>query len=335
MLKRPFTILSAAVLALYIAGCSSSTDEPQPDPTPTDDQATDDNQNETTNTVDYTDLPVALCGMAPYQLLDPATLGQVIDHEASPVIDYDAAVLGALLGAGGLQITPDHAVKVHRFRYTTQDRGNMVEATAMIAFPVGDTVGNEPLPLASYAHATTGWSDPCAGGRDFVLQMGLAGMASKGFVAIATDYIGMTSYGEPATTPHAYMITEPAAISNWDALSAGQKLLEQLAPDLSVNNTTILVGASQGSQTAFFQERIAPYYAPDYEVVGVVGFVPVIDQVRSTNRAVEFYSNNSFYNPIILLSGIEWYGMDIAASDILSNEAPHMFADNFTNLILP
>ena len=337
MFKKPLVVLSVLALTAHLGACKDSADEPleQEETTQGETAETDETVEETTPAVTFADLPVALCGMTPYDLLDPATLGQVLDFESDPVIDYDAALLGSLLAAGGLQITPDHAVKVHRFRYTTQDRGNQVEATGMIAFPVGDTVGSDPLPLASYAHATTGWSDPCAGGRDFVLQMGLAGMASKGFVAVATDYIGMTSYGEPATIPHAYMIAEPAAISNWDALNAGKNLLQQLSPEIRVSSKTILAGASQGSQTVFFQERMAPYYAPDYDIVGVVGFVPVIDQVRSANRAVEFWSNNNFYNSIMLMSGIEWYGLEVPAQEILSNEAPHNYAENFSELIRP
>ncbi|MBT6436200.1 MAG: hypothetical protein HOK28_24135 [Deltaproteobacteria bacterium] len=239
-----------------------------------------------------------------------------------------AESLGAILAAGGLNMTPKHDAKVYRFRYTTQDRGQEIEATAMIGFPVGASLGNVPLPLLSYSHVTLGFSDACAGGRNFVYQMAIAGMASQGYVVVASDYIGMTSHGAPSTVTHAYELGEPAAIGAWDALRAGESLITQLEPSITTTKQTVLAGASQGSLSIFFQERFGPYYAPDFDVSAVVGLVPVLDMLKSSDLAVDIYSGNSFYSAVMHTSGHKWYGFDAPLSSLLSNTEPHFFADN-------
>lgn len=316
-----FRVYFVALAALVCAACSDAKEAPgNDDPTNTPGV----HVGETT----YQDLPVALCDMAPYDLLDPATLGQVVEVEDRAVVDMPADSLEEILAAGGLNLTTKHDVKVFRYRYTTQDRGQEVEATALIGFPVGESVGNDPLPLASFSHATNGFSDPCAAGKSFILQMAIASLASQGYVVAATDYIGMTSFGPPATTYHAYMIAEPAAIANWDALLAAEKLLATVAPELSTRRDVILAGGSQGSQTAFFQERMGPYYAPDYNVAGIVGFVPVIDMLKSSRLAVESFTNNSFYNAVQFVAGNDWYGFQVPLASFLTNEEPHFLGDN-------
>jgi len=318
MNNRWLSFILTLVLIIPVA-CSSTEDTP--DNTVDDVPLTIDN-------VTYQDLPVSLCGMSPYELLDPATVGKVVSHEATPVVDMPGATIQSLLSAGGLELSTTHDAKVYRYRYTTQDRGEEIEATAMIGFPVGENVGTEPLAFVSFAHVTAGFSDICAAGRNFIYQMVVAGMASKGYIVIASDYIGMTSHGDPSTTPHAYQQGEPAAIGAWDALKAGEELIKTLAPELTTTRQTILAGASQGSSSVFFQERFGPYYAPQFEVAGVVGLVPILDLLKSSNLAVDTYQGNSFYNAVMHVSGNQWYGFDSPLSSLLSNIEPYFLADN-------
>ena len=65
-------------------------------------------QNPGDTAVNYMDLPVALCGMDPYELIDPATLGKIVGQEDNPVVDMPADTLGDILSAGGLNMSPLH-----------------------------------------------------------------------------------------------------------------------------------------------------------------------------------------------------------------------------------
>ena len=291
----------------------------------------------------YTQLPVALCGMPSYTLLDPAELGQVVDWEEVSVWDQTAESINNLLASFDMDVlgAMPYGSKLYRFRYTTQDRGKKVEATALLGIPVpddGETL-DEALPTIINTHGTTGFSDPCAPSHpnnELEYPALTALFAALGHVVVAPDYIGMNGFGDSAEVRHGYLVGEQTAIGSLDAVRAGWRLLEtQFSGMASVDGRVIPWGGSQGGHAALFVEHIAPYYAPEFEVPAVLALIPPTSLVSLLESSVTGILPGTGLVGISLVTMHLWYGEQVALSEVMTNEDPYYFADNAPTLIFP
>jgi hypothetical protein len=92
-------------------------------------------------------------------------------------------------------------------------------------------------------------------------------LISQGYVVVATDYEGL---GTPGT--HPYLVGESEARGALDIARAAHQIRETAA-----NDTTFVWGQSQGGQAALFAGEIAPTYAPELDLAGVISGAPVTD----------------------------------------------------------
>jgi hypothetical protein len=125
-------------------------------------------------------------------------------------------------------------------------------------------------PVISWAHGTHGIADQCAPSRtaDMVSKLPSIGkVVSQGYVVVATDYEGL---GTPGT--HPYLVGESEARGVLDIVRAAEQI-----PEAGASNKTFVWGQSQGGQAALFAGEIAPTYAPDLDLLGVVSGAPVTD----------------------------------------------------------
>jgi alpha-beta hydrolase superfamily lysophospholipase len=127
------------------------------------------------------------------------------------------------------------------------------------------------FPIVSWAHGTTGFAGICApslftsqGGVGPYLLPGLADFLNAGFVVAATDYQGL---GTPGV--HPYLLGESEGRGVLDAARAAR-----LVPGLDTSKTVMIYGHSQGGHAALFAGQLAPTYAPELRIVGVVGAAP-------------------------------------------------------------
>jgi dienelactone hydrolase len=283
-------------------------------------------------------LPLGACGMASYDLLPRQDVGHLLSYEENPFFDLSSTSLDALLSAAGYTaLSPvPYGSRVFRFRYTTQDRGQLVEATAFLAIPANAELPEGERPLVLFGHGTTGFSDPCAPTTsDFEGPAIPALLASQGYVAVAPDYIGMVGFGEASETTHGYLIGEQVAIGSWDALRAGLELIEQeLSGEITASSSeTIVWGGSQGGHMALFTELYGPYYAPEFNVKGVVAAVPpsVIKPVAEI--AVQVKSPPSVSLIPLLVTMRRWYGAPESLDGAFTNDAPYYLADNVESMV--
>lgn len=289
--------------------------------------------------------PLAQCGQEPYRLLPESQMGILLDWEEVDYGRFPPGLIDALLGGTDLaSITPvPYGAQVYRYRYTTQDRGVAVEATAMLAVPTHANPSarsksrREELGWALYLHGTTGFSDPCA---PSALPEGpalAALVASQGFVVVAPDYIGMNGFGAASTTTHGYDIGEQTAIGSWDALRAAQDLLGEAVRRLpyDVSDDVVIWGSSQGGHAALFTELYGPYYAPEFQVAGVVASIPPTDLKPLVKYGFQSLSGVTTLMASEMVANQAWYGSPDSLDGIFTNVAPYFMADNAYDYVFP
>ena len=177
----------------------------------------------------------------------PARPGLLLRHEPLPV------ALG-LAGAG----------KAERILYASTrgwGRRAPIATSGEIFLPKG-TAPKGGWPIIAWAHGTTGIADICAPSwtapspRDATY---LNAWLAQGYAIVATDYEGLGTPG-----PHPYMGMKSAAYSVLDAVRAARRAFPELG------SAIVVVGQSQGAHAALAAGLVAPQYAPELDIRGVV-----------------------------------------------------------------
>lgn len=133
--------------------------------------------------------------------------------------------------------------------------------------------GDDPLPLLTISHGTTGVAPKCAPSLSATPFADGAGAAltemvtRHGWAGVISDYIGLGTEG-----PHPYLIGEAEARNVLDASRAMQELER-----LRTTTDTVVWGHSQGGQGALWTGQIAEDYAPELTVKGIAAFAPASD----------------------------------------------------------
>jgi hypothetical protein len=306
-------------------------DVPAPDaddPDATDPDATDPDAVDATDPGREVRDPVPLtpgaCDQPAYEWLPFDQMGQVVAWEEDPLLALDAATIDGLLGDFGYpHLSPvSYGVRVFVYRYTTQDRGVPVEATATLAVPI-DPAGRKDFSTVAWLHGTSGFSDECAPSRGLEGKGQGGVVASLGFIAVVPDYIGMTGIGEPDGMFQTYLIGESTAIGSWDAVRAAHELLRtDLAGLVEPDWQVVPWGGSQGGHAALFMGRYAPYYAPEYDVPGVAALVPPADLTAQASTALASLNGRTALLGVFLIQATRWYRDDAALADLLTDDDP-------------
>lgn len=274
------------------------------------------------------DLPTGGCGAPDYDWLPTADMGEILEWERVEEASLPASAYQALLElAGYAELGPvPYGTRVFRVRYRTQDRGEAVEATGLVAFPDAD----EPVdvPVIGWMHPTVGFSDSCAPSvGEYEILVGTTLLAAFGYAVAAPDYLGMAGWGEPSGQVHPYIVPEPTAVAALDGIRALYGFQEAgHAPSLRATATSdvVLWGASEGGFAALWADRYAAGYAPELEVRAVVASVPPTDLVGLAKAAVTDYIDATDGLLAVLATSWDWYRGDLVAplSDALTDEPP-------------
>jgi hypothetical protein len=275
----------------------------------------------------FADAP-AQCGMANYAWLRDPSLGEVIERDEPT--EFTPEFLEAAALAANLPIQPRYSTVVERIAYKTQDRGVLIEATTLIAYPT-DLEGDIPADTLLFLHGTSGMGDVCApSATDDALA--LAGLfASLGHLVVMPDYIGLKSLGTASPELHPYLIGEATAIASLDAVRAAGNLIATQVPSMCVRPRVVSFGGSQGGHATLWVDRIAPYYAPELRLMGSVATVPpanLLEQavntlqgtvVPSTSNMVAFYTAAS-----------PWYRLGHRLDEVFQDSWATLLPDLFT-----
>lgn len=167
--------------------------------------------------------------------------------------------------------------KAWRILYTTtRDDSTPAVASAVVLTSLKPATG--PRPVITWAHGTTGYSEPCAPSNlsasfDSGALPALDHVVENGWVLVTTDYAGLGTKG-----PQPYLIGQGEARSVLDSVRAA-KALDTEQDQLTMADETVVWGHSQGGQAALWTGGLAASYAPDVKISGVAAMAPASDAI--------------------------------------------------------
>lgn len=315
-----------------------SPDQGTPDQTATDltpgDLATDSNQQEI---VALPQPPSSLCGKPAHSWLPASEVGSVVSFDEHPLSNMTPSDIEAMVPAGYEYLLPiPYGVRNFKLRYVTQDKGQTVEATAIVGVPTGVPLDSK-RPIVLFQHGTTGFMDDCAPSRD--LQNGVLAslvLSTRGYITVAPDYIGMLGFGpkSPAGTIHPYLVGEATAIASLDAVRAAANALGDSTelPEADLDRI-VLMGGSQGGHATFFTDLYAPYYAPEMTLLGAVADVPPTNLLAHAQASCQTFGDPTTSLVAALVAMSLWYESSVPLSSILVNDDPVHVADELPKIM--
>lgn len=258
----------------------------------------------------------ARCGQQEHAWRKDLELGQITAHESTGA--YPKALLEALLGSiGDLPIELKYDVETHLVTYVTQDRGQEVEATTLVAWPSNVPAGAEALPTLVILHGTSGFTDGCGPTADTSEGAIAAALASAGFVVVAPDYIGLKSTPPPTGFLHPYLVGQATAIASLDAVrTLGHLPAEIVVGGGKPSPRVAIIGGSQGGHAALWVDRLAPYYARELTLVGIAATVPPADLVGEGDLALTTLRPSTGNMVAFFGASAGWYGAEDSLAEV-------------------
>lgn len=169
---------------------------------------------------------------------------------------------GELIWAEPVPLPGARAWRVLYHSRSLADHDIAVSGLVLAPTPAGPPGG---YPVLAWAHPTTGLADRCAPSRSASSLAPLADLARNGYVVAATDYEGLGTPG-----PHPFLVGESEGRGVLDAARAARQVIR-------TDDRLVVAGHSQGGQAALFAGQLAPSYAPELRLLGVVGAAPATE----------------------------------------------------------
>ena len=148
--------------------------------------------------------------------------------------------------------------------------GEPIAVSGVVYAPAGPPPAGG-RPVVAWAHPTTGVATRCAPSlRTSQVAERIPGLAlflERGYVVTATDYPGLGTPG-----PHPYLVGESEARAVLDSVRAAMRM-----PETGAGSSFVVWGHSQGGHAALFTGQIAPRYAPELRLTGVVATAPATE----------------------------------------------------------
>ncbi len=257
----------------------------------------------------------ARCGQTPFAWRRDGSLGDVV--EVGPSEHFTAAQLSGLAAAAGvtLPVSPREAVGLRTVRFVTQDRGELLESTALLAYP--SSPAGAPRGVTLLLHGTSGFTSGCGVSGERATRFLAALLASRGRLVVAPDYLGLepdaAAYGGRL---HPYLVGQATAIAALDAVRAVAKLAPSERGGDCVEPALLVLGGSQGGHAALWVDRLAPYYARELEMLGTVATVPPADLLGQVQRALVEWVDASLNSVAFYATAAPWYGLGGRLSEV-------------------
>ena len=248
----------------------------------------------------------------PTSTAPPTRSGTVVEgssakQESLSIAQVDS-VLSYYLPAHSCPVS-QYAVDVYRIQFRTRDRlGEEITVQADLRFPRVES--ETAFPLFVYGSGTTGIANECAtlnehlaGRRWGNYRAHLSAYATQGYITAIANWQG---FDDPEQT-HPYFVAElegyvmldlTRAIYDFFSDPPSEDILARPA------DAVFFGGYSQGGHGAFAGDTMAPSYAPELNIMGVVGHAIAPD--------VEgLMCDSPLYQPYIVYAYRDYYGEQI------------------------
>jgi pimeloyl-ACP methyl ester carboxylesterase len=169
-----------------------------------------------------------------------------------------------------------------------------------------------PRPVITWEHGTTGVLQKC---MPSLLSAPTAGIPARnqiveaGWVVVATDYQLTKKNG-----PIPYFVGQGEARAALDAVRAARQIR-----GLTLSPRTVVWGHSQGGHSALWTGYVAPRYAPDVKIAGIVAISPAAD---FKNDATMNLIVDKAFGPYVALAYAAYYP-DVSFEQALQPAARH------------
>jgi dienelactone hydrolase len=247
-------------------------------------------------------------------------------------VEEIAHVLAGFLPANN-QVLAQYGVDTYRVWFRTKDEdGLVISLQADVRFPRVEVT--QTFPVFVYGSGTTGIANKCAALNEYFAgrnwgdyRSHMISYAAQGYIAVLPNWQG---YDDRDRT-HPYFVSELEGRVMLDAAKAVYDFFEHPpAKDILARPDTavFLGGYSQGGHGAFSAGRMAPSYAPELQIKGIIG--------HAMSPDVEGLMYDSpRYSPYIVYAYSDFYGADIIdpADVFLPNWLP-TFADDVTSMCI-
>jgi glycerophosphoryl diester phosphodiesterase len=159
-----------------------------------------------------------------------------------------------------------NGTKAWKIAFTSLGVDGKETTVSGLAFVPDRPAPQDGWPVLSYAHATVGLADVCAPSENVgLLETTVANLFTRQNMAVVmSDYPGLGTPGQ-----HPFLDGVSSGRSVLDAIRAGAKI-----EGVSLSTRAVLWGHSQGGHAALFAAQLAPTYAPELTVAGVVAVAP-------------------------------------------------------------
>jgi acetyl esterase/lipase len=207
--------------------------------------------------------------------------------------------------------------KGYRILYRSTDANDQpVAVTGAVIFPAQQPKGTR-RDVVAWAHPTTGVVSRCAPTLlpDLATTIqGIDELTSKGYVVVATDYIGLGTKDH-----HPYLIGASAARNILDSVRAARQIKHTGA-----SHRFAVWGHSQGGHAALFTGQHAGSYAPELELVSVAAAAPAtnLEELFKEDR------NTSSGRSLTSMTVLSWSRIfGIPLDDLVHDHAKHHFEE--------
>jgi len=210
---------------------------------------------------------------------------------------------GTLIKSKQVTATGVNASAVYAISYWSESvpKNKPVTVTGLVFIPKG-TPPKGGWPLVSWAHGTDGMVGACAPSLDPATAVDdvnlVNALLAQGWEVTATDYQGesnRTLLSQQGLLP--YLVGDSAARNTIDIVRAASQLSVAHA-----SSNYVVMGHSEGGQSAMFVLNLAASYAPSLNLKGVVAIAPP----SQLNVTLIPYVELTGYWPLIYMAAWGW-----------------------------
>ena len=191
--------------------------------------------------------------------------------------------------------------------------GTPIAVSGMVAAPAG-TPPNGGRDVVTWSHGTKGVVDRCTPSKGY--RSGFHDfydiapeLVAAGYVGVSTDYEGL---GPPGI--HPYLVGPSQGRGVLDIVKAAQQI-----EDAGAGSRVVVWGRSQGGHGALFAGEIAPTWAPDLDVLGVISAAPASEFQAIIQSGVFLPGARGFIWQLAL--GFEAAYAELSIDDLFTSDA--------------